>query len=207
MKIDLHVHAQERSRCGKNTEAEQVEAAIHAGLDALVFTDHAVLTPLVNLLRLNAKYAPFRIFGGIELNVEGEDWVIVGLQDERLMNERWTYARLHDHVRQEGGFIFLAHPFRYHPIDVELAGHLPDGIEWRSCNTPVDAAPQIQAVAEQFSLQLLCNSDAHNVLSFGHYYNILTGEPEDDAALVALLKKGVTIFPDVTLLDAKEETP
>ncbi len=197
MKIDLHVHARERSRCGKNTETEQVEAAIAAGLDAIVFTDHATLTPRASLLRLNAAYAPFRIFGGIELNVDSEDWVILGMQDEALMNERWTYVRLHEYVRQQGGYLFLAHPFRYDSdIAVELAGHLPDAIELRSCNTPAEAAGKIHALSERLSLQRLCNSDSHNIRSFGRHYNLLDAIPDDDAGLVAALRKGFSIVPD-----------
>jgi predicted metal-dependent phosphoesterase TrpH len=207
MKIDLHVHCSERSRCGKNTETEQVEAAIAAGLDAMVFTDHATLAPQANLIRLNALYTPFRIFGGIELNIEGEDWVVVGLQDDRLMNERWTYFRLHEHVKQAGGFLFLAHPFRYHDgIGPELAGHLPDAIELRSCNTPLAAAARIREVATRLDLQLLCNSDSHNINSFGRYYNIVEAEPEDDAGLVAALRKRFAIVPDWTP-DEQESPP
>lgn len=40
MKIDLHVHSSERSACGQAGEEEQIEAAMAAGLNALVFTDH-----------------------------------------------------------------------------------------------------------------------------------------------------------------------
>jgi histidinol phosphatase-like PHP family hydrolase len=65
MKIDLHVHCQERSACGKATEEAQVQAAIAAGLDAIVFTDHHRLMPLERLECLNQQYAPFRVFGGI----------------------------------------------------------------------------------------------------------------------------------------------
>lgn len=198
MKIDLHVHCKERSRCGKNEEAEQVEAAIRAGLDALVFTDHSTLAPQATLLRLNAEYAPFRIFGGIELNIEGEDWVVIGLQNERLMSERWTsYPALHAFVRQHGAFLFLAHPFRYHPeIGVDLAACPPDGIELRSENTPVAAAGKIREVSARFRVPLLCNSDAHTITAFGRYYNILADDPRDDAALVTALRRGVSIVPD-----------
>ena len=40
MKIDFHVHSSERSACGGASEESQIQAAIVAGLDAIVFTDH-----------------------------------------------------------------------------------------------------------------------------------------------------------------------
>lgn len=43
-----------------------VRAAIRAGLDAMVLSDHDRLAPTARLARLNAKFAPFRVFGGIE---------------------------------------------------------------------------------------------------------------------------------------------
>ena len=43
MKIDLHVHARERSACAKEGEESQIRAAIAAGLDGIAFTDHHLL--------------------------------------------------------------------------------------------------------------------------------------------------------------------
>ncbi len=112
MKIDLHVHSKERSVCGRASEEEQIRAAIDAGLDAIVFTDHHRLISAERLQQLNEKYAPFRIFGGIEITLDGEDVLILGVQDPALESMNWSYPSLHAFVRARGGFIALAHPFR-----------------------------------------------------------------------------------------------
>jgi hypothetical protein len=38
VKVDLHVHTQERSPCARASEDEQIQAAIAAGLDAIFIT-------------------------------------------------------------------------------------------------------------------------------------------------------------------------
>lgn len=196
MKIDLHVHCKERSRCGKSSESEQAAAAAAAGLDAFVFTDHSRLTPADNLVRLNDIFAPLRIFGGIELNVEGEDWIVIGLQDEKLMTEKWTYPTLHQYVREREGFIFLAHPYRYHvDISPDIVQFRPDAIELRSCNTPIVAYDQIRDLLAELKIPPVCNSDAHITHILGPYYNIVEDDPVDDRALVLALRKGFSIFP------------
>ena len=94
MKIDLHVHSSERSDCGKATEEAQIRAAIAAGLDAIVFTDHWQFVPLARLKRLNDQYAPFKIFGGIEVTADDEDFIVVGVRDPVLDLDLLMHNRL-----------------------------------------------------------------------------------------------------------------
>ncbi len=65
MKIDLHVHASERSDCSIAGERELIEDAIRFGLDGLVFTDHHRLVPPGHLGDLKDESPPFRVFGGV----------------------------------------------------------------------------------------------------------------------------------------------
>lgn len=199
MKIDLHVHTKERSGCGKATEHEQIAAAMEAGLGGLVFTDHVRLLPPDRLSDLNETYAPFRVFGGVELDVSGEHLVVLGIQEDRLTTEAWTYPDLHAYVREHDGFLFLAHPYRYHThIDVDIEARPPDAIEVRSCSTPVSAYLRIRELAARLGVPPLCNSDAHITTFIGRYYNILGEAPTDDRSLVNALRKGFDIFPAET---------
>jgi histidinol phosphatase-like PHP family hydrolase len=191
MKIDLHVHSSERSDCGTATEEAQIRAAIGAGLDAIVFTDHWQLVPPERLKRLNAKYAPFTIFGGIEVNADEEDFIIVGVHDHMLEKSGFSYADLHALVRRHDGFISLAHPFRFHSeIRADIEQFKPDAIEVRSPHTPESAEPQIREIATRLGLPLLCNSDAHTTDPVGKYYNIVGNGIANERELLALLKAG-----------------
>ena len=105
VKIDLHVHTKERSFCGRSTEEEQIRAAIDAGLDAIAFSDHDRLAPHARLQELNEKYAPFRIFGGIEISVNREHILVLGVHEYTLETHRWSYPELHGFIQKHEGYI------------------------------------------------------------------------------------------------------
>jgi hypothetical protein len=189
VKLDFHVHAQERSGCASIGEESQIRAAIQAGLNGLAFTDHDRLVPARRLAEMNQKYAPFRIFTGIEVGADQEHWIILGVADPLLERPGWHYPELRDFVHWRGGFIALAHPFRYGPdIHADFDCFPPDGIELRSFNTPVKYEAEISALAEEHNLLLLQNTDSHFVGQMGKYFNDFPGQPGDDKELVKLLK-------------------
>ncbi len=191
MKIDLHVHSSERSACGEATEATQIRAAMAADLDALVFTDHYSFVPPEHLEELNRDYAPFRIFGGIEVCADGEDFIVIGVRDSLLERRQYSYDKLHSIVRSHSGYIALVHPFRYREeISADIERLRPDGIEVYSINTPVWAEKKIRDTAERLRIPMLCNSDAHEVAWLGHYYNRLRRKPKNEEDLIAMLRAG-----------------
>jgi predicted metal-dependent phosphoesterase TrpH len=191
MKIDLHVHSSERSACGEATEADQIRAAMDGGLDALVFTDHWSYVPAEHLEELNLKYAPFRIYGGIEVCADGEDFIIIGIRDPALESRGHTYEELYSIVRPQGGYIALVHPFRYRAsISADIEGLRPDGMEVYSLNTPEWAEAKIRATADRLQIPMLSNSDAHETAWLGHYYNNLRRNPRNEMELIALLQAG-----------------
>lgn len=192
MKIDLHVHTAERSACGRAPGADQVRAAIAAGLDAIILTDHRRLAPAADLAAWNEAHAPFRVFGGIELTVEGEDLLVLGLDDPCLeTREKWSYPDLHELAREKGAFLALAHPFRYHPeIALDLARRPVDAIEVYSRNTPPAAAGRIFRLAAALGVPVLSNSDAHETAPLGTFYNRLDRTPADERELLDLLRRG-----------------
>ncbi len=195
MRIDLHVHTLERSVCAVSGEAKQIITAMDRGLDALVFTEHASLAPPEHIEALNRQYAPFRIFGGIEITVqEKEDVLVLGIHDPALESLHWTYPALHAFVRERGGWIALAHPFRYHPdIVIDIAQYPPDALEGCSTNVAFLNQPRIREAAKQLGIPVVCNSDAHVTHSFGVGYNLLKEEPGDEAHLVRILRAGAFI--------------
>lgn len=202
MKIDMHVHTSERSACGKAGEEEQIRRAIEVGLDAIVLTDHATLASEVRLKQLNQVFFPFHIFSGIEISL-AEDFLVIGLHDRELEAAQWTYPELHDYVREKGGFLVLAHPFRYHPgLYEEIDQHHPDGIEIFSVNTPISWQPRIRETAARLGLTLFSNSDAHKEEYLGRYYNEIPGFPTTDRELVQILKSGqVETYPKSSLAE------
>jgi predicted metal-dependent phosphoesterase TrpH len=206
MKIDLHVHSRERSACGKSSEEEQIQAAIRAGLDALVFSDHDRLLPRTRLRELNQKYAPFKIFGGIEVSTwdphtgSFEHILVPGLEDPRLEAYRWSYTELYEFVREQDGFFAIAHLFRFNDTTtVNLDAYRPDALEGYSNNISADLRVRLTAVAQQLQVPRLSNSDAHHTKFIGQYYNELLESPATAEELIAILKAGqyTCVFPTV----------
>jgi predicted metal-dependent phosphoesterase TrpH len=193
MRIDLHVHTRDRSACGRHNEKRMIEAAIAAGLDGVVFTDHDRLAPPERLAELNAKYAPFRIFGGVEVTVnEGEHVSVFGVHDSSLESHEWDYPDLYRFVREQDGFLVLNHPFRYTDIvRIDIASYTPDAIEVYSYNTPVESEARIRQLAADLDMRLLANSDAHHVKRLGSYYNRFTTSPADERSLIEALRAGL----------------
>lgn len=191
MKIDLHVHARERSSCAKAGEEEMIRAALDRGLDGLAFTDHGRLMPPQRVAELNSVYAPFRVFAGIEIRVSGEDVLIFGIDDRALELRQWTYPDLHAFALQRGGFLTLAHPFRFRDaINIDVQARQPGAIEMRSMNIQVGKETRIRELAERLGVHLLCNSDAHRTADVGRFHNILPRVPQNDRELVSILKAG-----------------
>jgi predicted metal-dependent phosphoesterase TrpH len=191
MKIDMHVHTKERSPCAHSSEEEMIEAGIEHGLDGLVITDHQRLVPGERLSALNARYAPFRVFGGIELRVQGEDILVLGVHDPTLEARTWGYPELYRWVDARGGALILAHPFRHRKeIRVDIETYPPHAIEVRSINTPAEEEDHIRGIAERMGLDLVCNSDAHRALDVGRYYTSFAQDPVDDQELAQSLRNG-----------------
>jgi histidinol phosphatase-like PHP family hydrolase len=188
MKIDLHVHARERSACAREGEESQIRAAIAAGLDGIAFTDHHRLVDARHLEDLRRRYSPFKIYTGVEITADHEDWLVIGVRDPRLESTGWNYLDLRRLVSELGGFIALAHPFRRgHNISVDIAACPPDGIEVRSSNTPVEYEAELRALARDLGLRPLQNSDAHWNDPLGRFYNLLPDSLDGDCDLVKIL--------------------
>lgn len=193
MKIDLHVHTSERSGCAVSTEAEQIEAAITNGLNAIAITDHDVLCDPEHIARLNEKYKPFKIFAGIEIKVKNcnEDIIVLGLQDEILQERRWDYEDLHSFVREKNGYLLLCHPYRYQDyVAGPIFTHIPDAVEVHSTNIGACDFNKITELAKRLNILTVTNSDAHSNKHVGMFYNILENNPKTDAELVFELKRG-----------------
>lgn len=192
MRVDLHVHTRERSVCAHSTAEQMIRAAVDLGLDAIVISDHDRLVPPERLDYLNLKYAPFQVFGGIEITARGEHLLVLGVSDPALERRRWSYPDLHAFVEERDGFMAVAHPFRFNPYElkVDVERFRPHALEAYSRNTPESAEPKIRALARALGVPVVSNSDAHHARDIGAYHNVLDHEPKDVNGLVRMLKAG-----------------
>ena len=191
MRVDLHVHCRERSACGRSSAEEQIVAAMNSGLDAIAFTDHDRLMPESYLKMFNERYAPFRIFGGVEVTVGDEHVLVLGVNEPRLETRMWNYPDLHRFVHERGGYMALAHPFRYRDtINIALKAFPTDAIEVASNNIPEAAEERIREIASDLGIPVLCNSDSHINTTIGRHYNVVHHVPTGEMELIHLLRSG-----------------
>jgi len=195
MQIDLHCHTIERSACSVVGEEAIIRRAIRLGLGGLAFTDHNSLPPPGRLEELNEKYNPFRIFAGIEISIftteRWQDFLVIGLNDPVLESTDWTYPLLMKHVRKKGGWVALAHPFRYGGgMPREIIDDPPDALEMYSTNIKPGLAPRIAATAKEWGCRVIGASDAHTVEDVGCQTIVLSRPVTSNAELIVQLKNG-----------------
>jgi predicted metal-dependent phosphoesterase TrpH len=192
LRIDLHVHASERSPCSHATEEEMIAAAQAFGLDALCFSDHDRLVDEAHLRELRERHAPFRVFNASEISITPADHcLVIGVEDPELVSRAWEYPELHAFVRERAGFIAACHPFRFErATPLPLDEFPPDAFELRSVHTAAEDEPLIRETAARLGSHLVCNSDAHYAEWVGVFFNVLPGEPADELELAEILRSG-----------------
>jgi len=191
MKIDLHIHSSDRSLCGTADDEQMIRAAIECGLDGIAFTDHQVLVPPQRLIELNRDFAPFKVFGGIEVPVAEEHIVVLGVNDPVLETRQWTYPELHQFVKHHDGLLFISHPYRWNDeITVDLHQFPPDAVEINSSNMTLCDGQKIDHLITDLNRRPIINSDAHAAELVGIFYNELGSTPANENELLQIIKSG-----------------
>ncbi len=191
--VDCHVHTSDGSGCACHNTVQMVESAVSKGLNGIIITEHNKLTPQARIDELNIVYAPFRIFSGIEIRIQGDDFLVIGLHDEILEQKEWNYIDLYQYVREHDGYIALAHPMRYwNGVDSNVISFKPDALELYSVNIDnISWASRQNALrlANALQVKVIANSDAHATDAF-RYCNVFNKEPDSEQDLVRMLKDG-----------------
>lgn len=194
MKVDLHLHTSDYSACADSTVDEQLQAAKDKGLDAVFITEHGILYPEKKLVKLRKKYRPLKIFQAIEVTVQDsgwEDFVILGVHDEEINGDKWTYSALYKFVRERNGLIIHAHPYRYSDsIGCNTKVNPPDLVEVLSSNIGKDKYKMRMDYIESIGAKAIINSDSHHTKNTGKYYSTLNDWYDSEEDIIAALKSG-----------------
>lgn len=198
MKVDLHMHARERSGCSVSGTDQMIQAARAAGLDGMAFSDHDRLVPSNEMDALRRQNSPFRLFTSIEVTTcEGEHVLVIGLPDRSLETKRWTYEELHRFTGEHRAYMVLAHPYRFHDPAINVEKFPPDAIELYSGNIREEIRPRIRQLIDRIGCAAVYFSDAHHVDRIGRYFIDLDEPVATDQALVDVLKRRAFHLPSV----------
>ena len=191
LKIDLHCHCREHSLCSEYPAESIAAAAVNYGLDAIAFTNHDSFMDPVLLKGLRSKFQHLKIYNCAEISLGAEHMLYIGPFDPEIVHWNQGYEKFWRRVRENSGFLVLAHPFRFTShVEMPVEEFPPDAIEIHSTNTGMDDEKTIAKLAEKLGVKTLCNSDGHAPKHIGIYRNIVEAGklPEDEAALAACLK-------------------
>ena len=184
-RYETHLHTCQGSACGRTPGREYVEKYRKLGYAGIFVTDHffegncAVDRSLPWREKVDAYMEGYRdakregdrvgfpVFFGIEQNYEGDEYLIYGVDAEFLYGnpeiERWPHTELVRCVREYGGCVIQAHPFRERSyIDrIRLFPCGVDGVEAVNMgNRPEEDALALR-YARRLNLPATAGSDNH----------------------------------------------
>jgi len=192
MLIDLHVHTDRYSTCGRSSPEDMVERAAQVGLSALVFTEHNLMWPQEELAELQARYPGMRLYGGTELTSSaGDDFLVYGIKDPCSVGPGMSAAEILEVARTQEAAVVLAHPYRYRDsVPEEILGSPVDAVEAMSTNIYNYAHSRALALAQELGVPVTVASDGHHTDMLGLYALDIDRLPENENALARLIRRG-----------------
>ena len=194
MIIDLHVHEEVYSACASMTLEEAVESARNHGLNGICITNHGSME-IQYYAAAYLRTVDFPVFIGVEVSTMHGDIIALGLHS--LPEARPFYKMSAQdfivHVNAQGGFCFVAHPFR----DTLEDGRFLDSVEglhgievYNGGNCDKNSNSKARHACRRLGLVPVAGSDAHDVGRLGAYAMWFPEPIADTSALVAALKAG-----------------
>jgi hypothetical protein len=183
---ETHMHTAPVSACAASSPAEQVRAYKARGYTGVIITDHffngntgcpaglswvekmAFFFSGYNLAKEEGDLCGLDVFFGLEYNVHGAEFLTYGLSPELVLNnpdmDRFTVAQYSDFVRENGGYLAQAHPYRtawWIENSGPAAPHLIDGFEVFNASMPKELNNRAQKFARLHNLPMQAGTDSH----------------------------------------------
>ncbi len=160
--VDLHMHTEWSHDCSTPT-ADLLDHAERIGLGAIAVTDHNAFGGALEAVEL-ARHRDLIVIPGEEVKTDGQGEVI-GLFLGEEIPRGMTFADTIEAIREQGGLVYLPHPFdRLHAI--------PDPATLHRHLAEID-------VLEVFNARLLRDSFNDEALRFARKYRLLQGAGSD----------------------------
>ncbi|MCS6863878.1 MAG: PHP domain-containing protein [Gemmataceae bacterium] len=193
MKFDLHLHTARHSPDATSDPYELVQAAIQAGLDGIVITEHDYLWTESELDELRTIAPGLVILAGIEVTGKGGDILCYGVTNPLALPRGMEWGLLTREVHRQGGVCIAAHPHRWNQpfenILHEQAAEL-DGIEVMSKNMDDELRRQAQELLRKYpQFAQLGNSDSHEPETVGCCYTEFATAVRTMPDLVAAIRQ------------------
>lgn len=191
LKVDMHVHTHPYSPCSTTTPHEAIEAAINAGIDVLVFTDHDTIWSQNEIEDLQQwAGAQLRLLAGIEVSCLEGHFLVYGLDKVEGLRYNMSAHDLIHIARRHGAAVVVAHPFRFSMENGKYCYKLDvDAVEVDSSNTTQTARTYAEKLAQDRNLPRIFASDAHSPRDVGSYHTLLQPPIDTISDLIREIKK------------------
>ncbi len=216
MLVDLHVHTSRFSSCSELAPDVLIQRAKRLGLDGIGITEHGTRWNLLEAMEM-AQDQGLTIFRGIEIHTPVGDMLIYGVHHP--LQQEMDFTELCRAVKEEGGVIIAAHPFRgFWGHRSRHKGHtsddilfMVDAIETHNGSCSHDSNLRAWERAASLKIPSVGGSDAHAHHHLGRcltfFHRTITSEEE----LVREIRSGRcvgTYYPEklpVTEIPTKTE--
>ncbi len=216
-KYEIHLHSSACSACSISTSIELVDAAVAAGYSGMVITNHFYYgntcvdrskpwDEFVEAYKQDylsakeyAKQFDFDVLFGVEESYErGKELLIYGLEPDKLKEAPYSFnhdlSAISDFVRDNGGFIVAAHPFRkrdYIPNpNKEPDIRKFDALETDNYFNTIEDNNKAIAFAKKHNMPRTSGGDIHRAKDFGNSGLAFNYRIRDNKSLANALKNG-----------------
>ena len=187
---ETHFHTSLGSACGHSRGPEYLARYKRLGYDGIIVTDHfwrgncAVNRHLpwrefvdafcrgYEETRVAGEKLGIAVFLGWEETYEGDDYLVYGLDKAWLYEHpeviKWTRQQQYEQVREAGGCVVQAHPFRHRDYlnAIHLAKGLADAYEVGNAGNLASSDVQALRWAQKNAVIMTAGSDIHHSEDF-----------------------------------------
>lgn len=171
---DLHVHTR-FSRDSLSEPCRVVEVARKKGLSGIAITDHNSMQGYMSAREAARKLEVELIPGEEVMTSRGE--MLAYLISEEVRPYRSPEETIDD-VREQGGVVAIAHPFRGKSIRSEDVVRLVDFVEVANGRSPQRENEKAAELAKRYGKEGIGGSDAHTLREIGNVVTVGGLRPE-----------------------------
>ncbi|MBR6187292.1 MAG: histidinol-phosphatase [Clostridia bacterium] len=200
---ETHMHTNQASACGRSPGRDYIQKYMDAGYTGIIITDHFYRgncgvdrsLPWKEFIhrfcsgyedaRNEGEKRGFPVFFGWEENVDGDEYLIYGLDESWMMEHpdmpRWSRKQQYDMIHAAGGCVVQAHPFRARSYNhtIYLSPHLSDGVEVYNAGNEMNWNILAMRYAQIIGKPITAGSDNHwaDVMRKENLCGVILDEP------------------------------
>ena len=188
MRFDLHIHSNHSSDSGLSVD-DIIRRAVEKGLDGIAICDHNTVTGSYHARkRVRELDLPLIVLPGSEVSTTAGHLIVLGIRDN--IPPGLTPQETIGIVRQKGGVVIAAHPFKIGSIG-NIEGLDVDAVETFNSRCIFGENKKARMMAVELGKPQVGGSDSHMLGTIGFGYTEIDAQP-DEASVLNAIRNGKT---------------